>query len=70
MQMTGYLIVKGQKILVLARQAKIYIAFKLRKSGQDGHHFQVEEEYLNEHADADWSKNAVTRLLKGEVIKL
>ena len=60
--MTGYVIVKGQKILVLARQMKEYISFKMRKSGQDGHHFKIEEEYIGD--------KSLERLLKGEVISL
>ena len=62
MQMTGYVIVKEKKILVLARQMKEYISFKMRKSGQDGHHFLIEEPYI--------SDSSLERLLRGEVIKL
>jgi len=62
MQLTGYVIVKGKKILVLARQMKEYISFKLRNSGQDGHHFEIEESYIGDES--------YKRLLEGKVIKL
>lgn len=57
MQMTGYVILKSQNVLVLASQMKEYIFFKQRKSGKYWHHFQIEGEYMID--------KTLERLLKG-----
>ena len=62
MQTTGYLLIDGEKIKVLVRQAKYCRYLKLRKSGKDGWLFGDESIYL-----ADEPKK-VKRLKDGETI--
>ena len=64
MQTIGYMVVDDEKLKVLVRQAKYHRAFKLRKSGQDGTHFDEEEDYLNKNP------RLVSKLKSGEVIHL
>lgn len=55
-QQIGYLIVNGEKILVLSRvvikgrkRDNGYNSLKIRKSGKDGIFFDSESEYFSEH---------------------
>jgi len=64
MQTIGYMIVNGEKLKVLVRQAKYYRAFKLRTNGQNGTHFDEEEAFLNKNPE--W----VSKLKSGKVINL
>ena len=65
MQTLGHIYFNGEKLLVLARRTTIGNAFKLRKSGADGQHFEDEQLYLQQHAV--WM---IKRLKLGETIYL
>lgn len=66
MQTTGHLIVKGEKILVLARpnfnKKNPYISFKIRLSGKDGVFFSGESKHLEQNSES------FNKLKNGEVI--
>ena len=66
MQDTGYLIVNGQKILVLRRTnlAACAVSLKLRTSGKDGMFLSDESKYLEQDADC------LKALQSGKVIRL
>ncbi len=63
MQFSGHIIVKKEKILVLARTTKTYVSLKLRNSGGDGHFLTDESIYLSQEP------KQVELLKSGEVIK-
>jgi hypothetical protein len=44
MQFSGYVIVNGEKIKVLARVSKTYHSLKSRKSGKEGYFLENESE--------------------------
>lgn len=62
MQGTGYVIVKGRKILVLVWDGKTARWLKMRTTGTDGGHFTEEEAYLSDNPQQ------VKRLLMGQTI--
>lgn len=69
MQNTGYIIVHGQKILVLSRfvirkDRSGYRSLKIRRSGVDGQFFDGESLFLEERDEL------VDSLIKGNVIYL
>lgn len=71
MQTSGFFLVNGQKIKVLARMplkprkdGAFYKSFKMRASGQDGVFFEDESNYLEEEPAV------LQRLYSGEVIRL
>lgn len=49
MQQTSFLVVRGEKILVLLRAAKTCHYLKLRSTGIDGNHLVDESIYLEEN---------------------
>jgi hypothetical protein len=62
MQATGYVIIKGRKVLVLVRPTKYGRTLKVRASGKDGSHFEDETNGLAE------SPELTRRLLAGQTI--
>jgi hypothetical protein len=74
MQSAGYMMINGEKVLVLMRPAGkgrgwktgawFGRSFKIRKSGGDGTHFSDDEVYLNEHPEI------VEQLKAGKVIRV
>lgn len=66
MQAAGYVVLDGEKILVLVRQKKFCRAIKRRYSGKDGRHFTDEELYLNMQEN----EHIKQKLLAGEVINI
>ncbi len=66
MQGTGYVVVEGQKILVLFRDSKTCRWLRIRKGGQDGSHLSDEEDYLN-HRDG---QKALARLKEGKTVPI
>lgn len=51
MQFSAFLLVRGEKILVLVRATKTRHYLKLRLSGTDGNHLIDESIYLEENDD-------------------
>ena len=51
MQTTGYMMIDGQKVLVLIRRERYGVAVKLRRSGREGVHLTDEEAHLRENPD-------------------
>ena len=66
MQTTGYLIINGQKVLVLVRQKRYSRLLKLRKNGRDGQHFEAEEQFLT----LPENRHLLEQLLRGETIEV
>ena len=66
MQTTGYLIINGQKVLVLVRQKRYSRLLKLRKSGRDGQYFEDEERFLT----MPENRHLLKQLLQGETIEV
>jgi len=66
MQTHGYIYDKstGEKILILVRQASYYRNLKRRFAGEDGNHFDDEENFLNEKEQLE----RLERLKNGETI--
>ena len=64
MQTTGYIIIRGEIIMVLVREKKHSRQFKLRKSGRPGRRFEDEEIYLKNNPEK------LRDLLNGKVVEL
>lgn len=64
MQSMGYVIINGEKILVLFRNHNVHRGLKRRMTGKDGAHLEDEEFYLDTHPDV------AVRLLQGETVIL
>jgi len=64
MQTTGYMIIGGEKVLVLCRQKRVTRQFKIRASGKDGNHFSDEECFFEDVPEE------LEHLRKGAVIEL
>lgn len=66
MQTTGYLIIGGQKVLILVRHKRYSRLLKIRKSGRDGQHFEDEEHFLS----LPENRHLLEQLLRGETIEV
>ena len=64
MQTTGYMIINGEKILVLCRQKRFSRQFKIRTSGKDGNEFTDESIVFSD------APELLIKLKKGQVIEL
>ena len=58
MQCSGYMVINGDRVKVLARQGKLGRYFKIRKTGRYGAHFIDEQNFLaiNEYAKKQFLK--------------
>ena len=66
MQTTGYLIIGGQKVLILVRHKRHSRLLKIRESGRDGQRFEAEEQFLT----LPENRHLLEQLLQGETIEV